>query len=412
MMYSIPLVLSYDALGIPSFEQLFRKEFPERNIWGNPEKVSESALQTFDVKYIISDYDLRLNRHEVNSHEATLLPKLTKINSDTIYFTPKQTVLKGIRFLTANFNRANTCTVTVSLLEGESVLASSEFPCANAKDKMFYFLPLSDVAVDTHKKYSIVFSSTGDELNSIALWGSTLPYLDVFYQKPKDSFLNLIAIQNNSYLFSYPKEKNIDYPGSYRLLKHTSEELQIETDSTSKERMLIKITNFPGWHVTIDGLPQNLEKNSVFLTFQVPSGHHLVRVWYFSYAFLLGSILSFVTGLVLVLILLRTFRKSVWWSLRLRDWCTFAKKSERIPPWEHAAIVLFGITLGVLSYLLLLNFFRPHFVMPETTAINWYTAHGYPEQQDYFYFISAITYVIIFSSVFWLIWLWRKNTLP
>ncbi|MDP3941906.1 MAG: YfhO family protein [bacterium] len=408
MIYHLPLLKGYDALGVRKYDLVLESAFPDRNFWGNPEDVSENALQALGVKYIVSDFDLRLIRQRVNHETTTLLPKLTKNHTFLVELTPQHTRVRGIRLLTANYNRANSCIVTLTILSEKSSLKSGTFPCANARDKMFYFLPIS-VDLDIHKKYLIELTSNGSESNSIALWGASTPYLDVFYENTKQSFLKPLSQEAGSYLFLYPKAEDIRYSGEYSFLYHTSGEVQIETASDKAEVMEIKMTNYPGWRVTIDGLPQRLEEDNVFLTFPVPSGNHLISARYLPKSFLIGILVSFASGLFLLLKLFRTIYRSSWWETKWKNLNVLAKRSGKIPFWEHAVVIFFGIWCAIITYLLFFSLYKIHFTMPETTSINWLTVHNYPRQQDYFYFSTAFAYILFIAIFIWILWLWKKS---
>ncbi|HSX40335.1 MAG TPA: hypothetical protein VLF68_01855, partial [Candidatus Saccharimonadales bacterium] len=75
----------------------------------------------------------------------------------------------------------------------------------------------------------------------------------------------------------------------------------------------------------------------------------------------------------------------------------------------HALVFLVGLTISAAIFVVLTQLFPIHFIMPDTTAINWYTVHHYPRQQDYFYFFGGFVIVVIGSFSMWVIWIWKKR---
>lgn len=86
------------------------------------------------------------------------------------------------------------------------------------------------------------------------------------------------------------------------------------------------------------------------------------------------------------------------------------KKSKRMSAVDHSIIALSGLILSTSIYILAVRLYPPHFSLNSTTAINWYTIHKYPRQQDYFYFFSSFIFILIFTCIFWFLILWKKRT--
>lgn len=79
----------------------------------------------------------------------------------------------------------------------------------------------------------------------------------------------------------------------------------LRTDSTTPQVLRLRITDVPGWHATIDGHPQRLQRFSgVMLQVRVPPGHHVIVVDYAPATFTWGLIAAACSASVLVAALL------------------------------------------------------------------------------------------------------------
>lgn len=176
MVYGLSSVRSYDALGIKSISSLFSESFPDQNMWGNPDSVSEKSLKTFGVRYLLSDYDLRMDREILSSSSAIRMPIITSSSGYETGFIATTGRIGGVRILTANFNRLNTCFLHVSILQNGKVLEDSKIDCRIIPDKMFLFVPFQHLVVFPGQKYTVQITSNGASGNGVALWGENDPF--------------------------------------------------------------------------------------------------------------------------------------------------------------------------------------------------------------------------------------------
>src|SRR6185369_2551703 len=112
---------------------------------------------------------------------------------------------------------------------------------------------------------------------------------------------------------------------------------------------------------------------------------------------------------ILLVLLLRNVRKQKWMTSFYKRWTSWANKRRKIPLWQHVGVIFFGLCIATVSYLLLIKLYKPHFSLPKTDTINWYTIHNYPRQQDMFYFITAFSFIFLFNGILWFLWILKKN---
>lgn len=112
---------------------------------------------------------------------------------------------------------------------------------------------------------------------------------------------------------------------------------------------------------------------------------------------------------VLIVIVLRKIKKHKKVKVFSSQWRVWANKKQFIPSWQHVLLICFGLIFSTISYVMIIRFFKPHFSMPKTESINWYTVHNYPRQQDMFYFVTAFSFIVIITCLLWFLWIWQKN---
>jgi hypothetical protein len=90
-------------------------------------------------------------------------------------------------------------------------------------------------------------------------------------------------------------------------------------------------------------------------------------------------------------------------------WQDWAKKVLKRMSWvDH--VLLFTLSIGIAVGSFIVYFFTTsfRFILPPTTAINWFTLHHYPKQQDYFYFYLGFSYISLVSLLLWVLFVWLK----
>ncbi|HLC83918.1 MAG TPA: YfhO family protein, partial [Bacteroidia bacterium] len=305
ILYGLSSIESYDALGINSYKKSFNNAFPTVNHLGNPDSITENSLKALGVRYIISDYDLRFTPIYLENRLNHILPKITKKRTYQVRFIPKYPIISGIRIVTANFNKRNTCSFTISLFDGRTNLFMTKQTCADVRDKMFYSIQFPDIVLDTTKSYEIVIKSDGESGNAIALWGDRNPFIQLLYKTTTKPYLSLLFSEKNLYLFEYSKGSRIVYSGQYEILMETSNELHLGAYSSRNTIMEVKIPQYPGWKVFVDGFSVPLERSSPFLSFPIRSGHHVVKLQFIPLSFFLGLAVSIVSFFILLVLTIK-----------------------------------------------------------------------------------------------------------
>lgn len=125
-----------------------------------------------------------------------------------------------------------------------------------------------------------------------------------------------------------------------------------------------------------------------------------------SYALISIGVVIF---MIFIVYYLRCLLKSRKITIFTKRWESWAKKNKKIPFWYHVLVISIGIIVALLCYLVIIFLHRPHFIMPSTDAINWYTVHHYPRQQDTFYFVTVFSFTTLFACLFWFICLIIKK---
>lgn len=124
----------------------------------------------------------------------------------------------------------------------------------------------------------------------------------------------------------------------------------------------------------------------------------------------LTILIIFIVFLILLFLVFisRTLSKQKMIKRFYSKWTSSVKRTKDVSLLQHSIMVFFGIIFSILFFLLLISHITLHFPMPSTTAINWFTLHHYPRQQDTFYFISVFSFITITTSLIWLLWIIQK----
>lgn len=404
--YDLKHIENYDVLEIKAFKDKFNALFPDKNHWGKVDSVNEKHLRELGIAYVISDYDLRLVRQKIQTDQNKRLPldsSETKIITD---FKPIYSDLREVRIITANFNRENTCLVTISFQKKETKerIAESEIPCTNVNNNMFYSVTFKQAELHPGEEYQLIFQSPNASLdNSIALLGNSMqqPYLELLYEDTMNNAYSLLWSKNSIYLWKVSDVSNMQFNGKANFLIQRPEEKLIETSSQIDQRLHLKQPYYPGWEAKVDGKNTKLLNTNPFVAVDIPKGRHVVSFSYKPLSFYIGIIITLISSFVIFVYFLRN-------EIKQRDWKP-TKVQKQIPWYQHVIVFTVGIGLSIATFTFLVKLFPISFRMPQTTAINWYTLHLYPRQQDYFYFYTSVVYVLSVTLLIWGIWIWKKS---
>ncbi len=404
--YGLKHIENYDVLEIKAFKDKFSALFPDKNHWKKADSVNEKHLQEMGIPYVISDYDLRLVRQKIQTEQDNRLALDSRDKKIGIIFKPIYSDLRAVRILTANFNRENTCSIIISLQEKGTKrrIAESELPCTKINDNMFYSVALKQAELHPGEEYQLIFQSPNASLdNGIALLGNSAqqPYLELLYGDTTNNAYSLLWNKNNIYLWKVAGVSDIQYNGKANFLIQRPEEKLIETSSQIDQRLYLKQPYYPGWEAKIDGKNTKLLNANPFVAVDIPKGRHVVLFSYKPLAFYIGIIITLVSSFVIFVYFLRN-------EIKQKDWKP-TKVQKQIPWYQHVIVFIVGIGLSITTFTFIAKLFSVSFRMPQTTAINWYTVHLYPRQQDYFYFFTSVVYILLVTLLIWGIWIWKKS---
>lgn len=413
LVYNLPSAENDDAVNVAAYKTAFNQSFPKKNQWGKADEASLSSLQKFGVKYVVSDYDINLEKVAVQKEYKKVLPPIVKNSTIRVPFVAKYPNLSQIRLLTANFNRRNTCLLGVKIESRDKhLIAKKVIDCRDIRDFMYYSVSFSDINLIQGEMYDVVISSDNESKhNSIALWGNSdsVPFLETLYGKETNNTYKLLWNKKSVYLWEVPYIHYISVNGNSKILFESSEKTIVRVETQKPSIFEIKRTNFPGWVALVDGRETKLLKHALFIALNVPAGLHVVEVKYQPLSFLFGATVSLLTFFAYLIYLVRQERNEKKWRSFNESWNRFSKKVKRIAWWKHFLFLSLGLSVSTLLFILFIKLFPIHFTMPYTSAINWFTAHKYPRSQEHFYFFSGFLFVFSFTLLLWFIWIKLKK---
>lgn len=415
LIYGLQHIENYDVLEIRAFKEKFNSLFPNRNHWKKVDSVNEEHLREMGIAYVISDYDLRLLRQKIQTDQSNRLVLSSKDTRFVTTFKPAHSDLRAIRILTANFNRQNTCSVIVAIVEKRTNKKKGEEKlfCADVNDNMFYSIAFRQIRLQPDSEYELIFQSPNASLdNSIALLGNSAqqPYLELLYGDTMNNVYSLLWSKNSIYLWKVVGVSDIQYNGKANFLIQRPEEKLIETSSDTDQRIFVKQPYYPGWEAKVDGKSTKLLNANPFVAVDIPKGRHVVLFSYKPLVFYIGIIITLVSSFVIFVYFLRNEIKQKDWkhlSIRWGRWAT--KVQKQIPWYQHVIVFTVGIGLSITTFTFLVKLFPISFRMPQTTAINWLTVHQYPKQQDLIIFAIGFPFIAITSILIWIFWICKKK---
>jgi hypothetical protein len=342
--YNLAHIQNYDALNIKRYKILFDYLFDKKTKWGTVLTTDNQFLDVFGVKYVLTDTQID-KKIIVNQPKAqVLIGELVPGKKIVQRFVAQEDNLIGIRVLTANYNRLNTCHFTFILLEVDSSreIFRKKFNCADIFDKNFLDITFPKITDSYGKKFEFSFITSDAEIgNAVSFWANkefqlvfmtiydqkTLPGLRLIYDGKFKIYENTTALP--LYFFT-PQAVVVDSHKALRAIKShkfdlkktvllekfkttklklsqtTSSEIKILTKTSTYDKIKIKNevdgylvttrTYFPGWKVLIDGKATRLLKaNFAFGAVFVPKGAHIVEFIYRPKPFVAGVIITFIS---------------------------------------------------------------------------------------------------------------------
>lgn len=413
MAYGISNVQNDDALEVASFRTDFDNAFPKKNLWRNVDDVTKVSLENFNIRNVISDYDIRNTKISINPGTKDVYPLLN--NKYIIEFTGNGRELRQARLLTATYNRVNNCIVKVNILKvsKRENIARNTFPCTSVYDKMFYTLDISPVTLKYGEKYALEISEYSDNVkNSVGVVGENkMPYLDLLFQDDTFDGIGSYKKITNFYITTFKERPLIRGKGvSIKILKHSPTTLNFIASTKKTTQVKIYKTFYPGWEAYINNKKARIGSLDSFMSINVNKGENFVSISYRPKSFYLGMFVSFISLFLLTLYIMRTlyFDKG---NIFYRYFSNFDKNFRQIlaklPLWYITVSAVISIFIGTLVYLFILKILPFRFVYNDNMVINWFYEFKYPKQQDYFFYILAMIVISIIGVLVWLILLNR-----
>lgn len=410
LMYGISHAENYDAMEVEGYKKKFDEIFPKKNQWGNPDDITYENVKKLGIKYVISDYDITLAKQKVQAIYKKILPSIISSRPISIEFAPSNSNLRQIRILTANFNRKNNCTFSVSLFDYKTEIKKETVDCLKIRDFMYFTIPFS-VTLDTSKKYTFVFDSkNASSTNSIALWADEQnnPFMELLYKQEteKEQFLP-IWNEDNIFIWSLPESLNSEFLGNSKIIYQTPEESLFLLQANKDTEFILKETYFPGWEAYIDENKITIHNADPFIKVSVPKGIHTLKFSYKPYSLIVGIFISSITFTAVIILIFRKISKEDYILMLIEN---IRKKIKKYSWQSHFLVFATAFVLSVLIFISFTYYFPLHFTVSKTsTSINWFTINNYPKQQDMFFFIIGFIFTTIFTVLFWFILLCKRK---
>jgi hypothetical protein len=285
-----------------------KEVFPSTNFWGRINSINQWQANKMGVKYIVSDHNINLKSKVLQSKiEKIVIPK----NSLIIPFTSEDNTIEEVRFLAANFNRRNTCTLELVLFENTRLILKREVRCQNTKDKMFLTIELGKVQLKKGVPYEFKLTlKNSNKKNSIGFWSnqSGTPYFELLYSA-SDTFKNIWTGEGVS-LFINEHNNLIEGFDTYSVIRNEQTKFVVKGNASESRTVTIKKTNYPGWNVLLNGkeVPQ---KDNTFFKVPIEKGEHVIELLYTPFSLIVGVLVSAITALLMILSFIKHYQLKV-----------------------------------------------------------------------------------------------------
>ncbi len=412
LMYDLPLAQNYDGIEVKKYQEEFNKAFPSKNHWGKVESVDIKSLKKFGISYVLSDYNINNQRQEIQSDISSIIGPIKNGFQTSVTFRPLQQKISQVRFLTANYNKKNSCTLTVAIsnnLDGINVL-SRKINCSELLDKMFYTLTVPNTTLNINSTYRLTFTSNGTDNNTVGLWGSEgKPFVEILYSNERP--YELIGVYNTIWLFRVPNSSLVNLDGDYKILQNESNKLTILYTSSTNRDIEIKKTYYPGWSASLDSEKIPVLQSNPFIKIGGKRGTHVLSLYYQPFSFKVGSLVSVFVFILLSIFLIRAEKEQTWYKKLSKQ---YSKSPFSILKKENRGKVVMtfstSLILCLIIFFIVINFLPTKDILLSSTSINWLTLHKHSLEFDYLFIFILILLIVAGVLVSWVIILWREGT--
>ncbi len=413
LIYKISNAVNNDALEVNNYKTSFDIAFSDKNIWKNPDTVTHKALVDFGIQYVLSDYDIRLLKKNINADTNTVLNPIDINHLEIINLKNESGILSQIRFLPATFNRKNNCNLMISLTDitEDQILYTTMVRCEDLRNYMFHTVSIPEAVLSSNHEYVVEFKSDSkSQDNRVSLVGQPKkPYLDLLLQDENKINFELLGKTKSIHLFSVAGSQFIKINGKHAVIENKSSKLIFDTVTEASQDIFIAKTFYPGWNATIDGNPVKISTVGPRIKIHLPAGEHRIRIFYRPISFYVGLLISFVALIGVSMYFIQTESNHGLWKRINNRWKMWAKNStQKISEGEHILVFMTTTIVSVVLYRYLIVLLHIKFLSPHTDTINWVTVHSYPKQQDVIIFGLGFIFVTVLASIAWLVWIWIR----
>jgi len=107
---------------------------------------------------------------------------------------------------------------------------------------------------------------------------------------------NMVVFEPEYGSHLFPKSQNEIFKASCTVLDYGNEDIRIRTSSNQRGHLVLSEIFYPGWQATVDGkkVPV-LQGNYIFRVVPLEKGEHEVHIYFVSWPFRIGAIVSLLT---------------------------------------------------------------------------------------------------------------------
>jgi hypothetical protein len=114
------------------------------------------------------------------------------------------------------------------------------------------------------------------------------------------------------------RNQNANKSDQATIIKSTDQEMLITAKTNSPGYVVIADTYYPGWHAVVNGKTTNILLANTFQdAIYVPQGKSQIRLYYAPFSFVIGSVISIITFIVLFIFLVLIDKKIIFSRIKL-----------------------------------------------------------------------------------------------
>jgi hypothetical protein len=159
-----------------------------------------------------------------------------------------------------------------------------------------YNQPLGDVLRKTGVTHILTFEPLPTSWPTTLLWRGFDPFLHRRWARdPREPIYLYRFDQSLGRAFAQSADGAPFNDGTVSIVEWMPHEIAIDADLPRAGRVVLTDLDFPGWTVTVDGVPATPAHSNLSRIVDVPAGKHRVSWVYWPRSVLIGSLVSIVT---------------------------------------------------------------------------------------------------------------------